>query len=154
MNVADQFISRVKEKIKENSVPKKIERVFEVSTPLTFNQEDNERFYPSTPPSITSYVCKYPQDEKSSQFHNIFIGCLRTTLPTLGKRRSFGFKPGVKRPYHKNTTDLKPSLEQLLFEHINDLCEGYSSAKTPPNPFYNLTSSRDSNETFDPGGLH
>jgi hypothetical protein len=72
----------------------------------------------------------------------------------LCKRRSFGFKPGVKGLHLKNTTDLKPSLEQLLFEHISDPCGGYSLAKTPPNPSYNLASSRDSNETFDPGGLH
>ena len=66
MNLADQFISRVKEKIKENSVPKKIEKVFEVSTPLVVDQEDNEKFSPSAPPSITSHFCKYPQDEKNS----------------------------------------------------------------------------------------
>ena len=119
-----------------------------------FNQEDNEKFSPSAPPLIISHYCEYPQEEKNSKFHNILVGCLQTTLPNLCKRRSFGFKPGVKRLHLKNTTNLKPSMEQLLFVHINDPCEGYSLAKTSPNPFYNLTSSRDSNETFDPGGLH
>jgi hypothetical protein len=154
MNIADQFISRVKERIKENSVPRKIEKVFEVSTPLAFDQEDSEKFSPSAPPLTTFRSCEHPQKEKNSQFHNIFVGCLRTTVPNICKRRSFGFKPGVKRLYLKNTTDLKPSMEQHLFVHTDDPCEGYNLAKTSPNPSYNLTSFRDSNETFDPGGLH
>jgi hypothetical protein len=154
MNLADKFISRIKERIKENSVPKKIEKVFEISSPLAFDQEGSEKSPPSASPSITSHFCDHPQEEKNSQFHNIFVGCLRTTLPNLCKRRSFGFKPGVKRLHLKNTTDLKPSMERLLFVHFSNPCEGYSLAKTSPNPSYNLTSSRDSNEMFDPGGLH
>lgn len=154
MDLADQFILRIKEKIKENSAPRKIEKVFEVSTPLVFNQKDNEKFSPSASPSITSHFCEHPQEEKNLQFHNIFVGCLRTTLPNLCKRRSFGVKPGVKGLHLKNTTDLKPSMEQHLFVHTSDPCEGYNLTRTSPTPFYNHTSFRDSNETFDPGGLH
>ena len=154
MDLADKFISTIKEKIKEKSAPRKIEKVFEVSTSSVFNQEDNEKFSPSAPPSITSHFCEHPQEEKNSQFRNIFVGCLQTTLPNLCKRRSFGFKPGAKRLHLKNTTALRPSMEQHLFVPTVDQCEGYNLTKTSPTPFYNHTSFRDSNETFDPGGLH
>jgi hypothetical protein len=154
MDLVDKFISRIKEKIKENFAPRKIEKVFEVSTSLVFDQEDNEKSLPSVSPSITSYFCEHPQEEKNSQFHNIFVGCLQTKLPNLCKRRSFGFKPSVNRLHLKNTTALRPSMEQHLLVLTIDQYEGYNLTKTSPTPFYNHTSFRDSNETFDPGGLH
>ena len=55
MDLADKFISRIKEKIKEKSAPRKIKKIFEVSTPLVFDQDDNEKSFPSASPSITSY---------------------------------------------------------------------------------------------------
>ena len=64
MNVADQFISRIKEKIKENSVPKKIEKVFEVSTPLAFDQEDSEKFSPSASPLTTPVLMSIPMQRR------------------------------------------------------------------------------------------
>jgi hypothetical protein len=154
MDLADKFISRIKEKIKEKSTPKKIKKIFDIPTPLVCDQEDNEKSFSSALPSNTPHFCEHPQEEKNSQLHNIFVGCLQTTLPNLYKRRSFGFKPGVKRLHLKNTTALRPSMEQYLFVPIVDQREGYNLTKTSPTRLYNHISFRDSNETFDPGGLH
>ena len=150
MDLADKFISRIKEK----STPKKIEKIFEAPTPLVCGQEDNEKSFSSALPSNTPYFCKHPQEEKNSQFHNIFVGCLQTTLPNLCKRRSFGFKPGVKGLHLKTTTALGPSMERLLLIPTVDRYDGYNSTETLPTPFDNHISIRDSNEMFDPGGLY
>jgi hypothetical protein len=58
MDLADKFISRIKEKIKEKSAPIKIEKVFEISTPLVFDLEDNGKSFPSVSPAITSYFLR------------------------------------------------------------------------------------------------
>ena len=127
--------------------------IFLMLTPLVFDQGDNEKSYLSTSPSISSYFGEHPQEEKKSQFHRIFVGCLQTTLPNLCKKRSFGFKPGVKRPHLGNTTALKPSMEQNLFVPTIDHCENNNLTKISLTPSCNQTYFRDKNEMFDHGGL-
>ena len=109
---------------------------------------------PKASPSITPYFCERPQEEKNLQFHNIFVGSLQVTLPNLHKKRSFGFKPGVKRVHLKNTSASETSMEQLLPLPTIYQYEDYDLSGIVTSPIHNHTSLRDSNKTFDPGGLH
>ena len=154
MDLADEFIWRIKEKIREKSTPKKIEKIFELPTPLACDGEDDGKPSPSASPSITPYFYERPQEEKNLQFHNIFVGSLQVTLPNLHKKRSFGFKPGVKRLHLKNTAASETSMEQLLpiptvYQH-----EDHDLSGILTSPIHNHTSLRDSNKMFYPGGLH
>ena len=154
MDLADKFISRIKEKIREKSTPRIIEKIFELPTPLVCDKGDNGETSPGDSPSIPPYFHELPQEEKNLQFHNIFVGSLQVTLPNLHKKRSFGFKPGVKRVHLKHTSTPKNSMEQTF-----PLPVTYQEGNCVPNrigisPIRNHTSLRDSNKKFDPGGLH
>lgn len=154
MVLADEFISIIKEKIREKSTPRKIEKIFELPTPLVCDEEDDREPSPSASPSITPCFHEHPQEEKNLQFHNIFVGSLQVTLPNVHKKRSFGFKPGVKRVHFKNTSASETSMERLL--PLPTICqdEDYDLSGIMTTPVHNHTSLRDSNKMFDPGGLH
>lgn len=155
MDLADEFISRIKEKIREKATPKKIEKIFDLPTPKVISEgvESGEPFPGGSPPNLP-YFYEPPLEDKNSQIHRIFVGRLQVTLPNLyeAKRRSFGFKPGVKRVHLKQHSTKDP-MEQIFpsptcYDKDNDL-SGIGTG-----PIYNHTSFRDSNETFNPGGLH
>jgi hypothetical protein len=154
MGFADEFISRIKEKIREKSTPRKIEKIFELPTPLVCDREDDGKPSPIASPSITPHFYEHPQEEKNLQFHNIFVGSLQVTLPNLHKKRSFGFKPGVKRLHLKNTAASDTSMEQLLPVPTVYQYEDHNLSGILTSPIHNHTSLRDSNKMFDPGGLH
>lgn len=73
VDLADEFTSRIKEKIREKSTPRKIKKIFELPTPLVCDGEDNKKTSPRASPSITPYFCERPQEEKNLQYHNIFV---------------------------------------------------------------------------------
>lgn len=154
MGFADEFISRIKEKIREKSTPRKIEKIFELPTPLVCDGEDDGKPSPIASPSITHHFYEHPQEEKNLQFHNIFVGSLQVTHPNLHKKHSFGFKPGVKRLHFKNTTASDTSMEQLLPVPTVYQYEYHNLSEILTSPVHSYTSIRDSNKMFDPGRLH
>lgn len=72
MGFVDDFISRIKEKIREKSTPRKIEKIFELPTSLVCDGEDDGKTSPSASPSIAPYFYERPQEEENLQFHNMF----------------------------------------------------------------------------------
>ena len=74
MDLADIFISRVKEKIVEESKPKKIEKVFELSTPFEphYGQEKEVPYSKPYTISLSKFFKPTPEKE-GSQFHKIFV---------------------------------------------------------------------------------
>ena len=151
MDLADIFIARVKDKIVEESKPKKIEKVFELSTPVEPNiGQDKEIPFPKPYTINLSKFLKSTRKEEDSKVNKIFVGSVRITHSNFHKvrKKSFGFKPGVHHTLPKDTRTPDVSHKQTFFISIP------GTSKTSTDHSLRHITPRDSNETFDPGGMH
>lgn len=104
MDLADKFISRIKEKIREEAIPKKIKKIFELSIPNeTSNDGHNE-----TPLSVSStqnnfYSHKLPFEKENSHAYTVTYKSLK---PTLMHRVSM-------------ISQTKPITHKTSFQHSN-----------------------------------
>ena len=155
MELAEKFIARIKEKIREEASHKKIEKIFELPVPNEpYHEWDDETPLPEPSLLKPSYPFESPREKKNSHDHSIFVGSMVVTLPNFheARKRSFGFKPGVRRTQLKHTliskTPWKSSPHSLNTCHDGN----WNLNETSTDPFQHFTTSRDSNKTFDPGG--
>jgi hypothetical protein len=104
MDLADKFISMIKEKIREEAIPKKIEKIFELSIPNeTTNDGHNETplFVSSTQNNFYSY--KLPFENGNS---HAYIITSKSLKPTLMHRVSM-------------ISQTKPITHKTSFQHSN-----------------------------------
>ena len=81
MDLADKFISRIKEKIREEAVPKNIKKIFEFPIP----SETRSGWHSETPLSVDStqndfYSHKFPFEKESSHAYTITSKSLKPPL--------------------------------------------------------------------------
>ena len=156
MDLADIFISRVKEKIAEEAKPKKIEKVFELSTPSEppCRREKEVSF---SKPSMTglSKFFKPTHELEGSQFHKIFVGSVLVTPYSFPKvtKRSFGFKPGAHQAPPKEKPFQNFSRKQPRQTYVTRQKAKYGTTRTLIDPTLRHITPCESNKTFDPGGM-
>ena len=156
MDLADIFISRVNEKIAEEAKPKKIEKVFELSTP---SEPPCRRVkeVPFSKPCMTSLskFFKPTHELEGSKFHKIFVGSVLVTPYSFPKvtKRSFGFKPGAHRaPSKENRFSYFPR-KQLPHTFVTRKKVKYVTTQTLIDSTLRHITPCESNKTFDPGGM-
>ena len=156
MDLADIFISRVKEKIAEEPKPKKIEKVFELSTPFEPHYGQDEEV-PSSESYMTSLskFFKPTHELEGSKFHKIFVGSVLVTPYNFHKvnKRSFGFKPGVHQTSSKENHIPNVSHKQPPHMIITRQKVEYGTTRTLIDPTLRHITPCESNKTFDPGGM-
>ena len=156
MDLADIFISRVKEKIAEEAKPKKIEKVFELSTPFEppFRREKE---VPFSKPCMTglSKFFKPTHELEGSKFHKIFVGSVSVTPYSFPKvsKRSFGFKPGAHWAPSKDNPSSNFDHKQLPHEFVIRQKVKYITTRALIESTLLHITPCESNKTFDPGGM-
>ena len=156
MELAEKFISRIKEKIREEASHKKIEKIFELPVPNeSYNKVSDETPLSEPSPLHFSYPFEPPRKEMNSRVHSVFVGSIAVTFPNFHKirKRSFGFKPGVEGTQFKRTLVSKIHWES--FPHSKNTCHdgGWKSNWATTDPGDVEFTPNDSNRTFDPGGV-
>ena len=156
MDLADIFISRVKEKIVEESKPKKIEKVFELSNPFEPPCRREEEV-PFSKPYMTSLskFFKPTHEREGSKFHKIFVGSVLVTPYSFPKvtKRSFGFKPGTHQAPSKENPFSNFSRKQPHHTFVTRQKVEYGTTRTLIDPTLRHITPCESNKTFDPGGM-
>ena len=156
MDLADIFISRVKEKIAEEAKPKKIEKVFELSTPFEPPCR-REKEVPFSKPCMTglSKFFKPTHELEGSKFHKIFVGSVLVTPYSFPKvsKRSFGFKPGAHWAPSKDNPSSNFHRKQLPHEFVTRQKVKYVTTRALIDSTLLHITPCESNKTFDPGGM-
>ena len=157
MDSADIFTTRVKEKIMEESKPKKIEKVFELST-LSEPRNGQDKGVPFSKPYTISFsqIFKPTREKEDSRFHKIFVGSVLTTPYNFHEvnKRSFGFKPGVHYKPFKDNHDPNISHEQPLRACVTRQKWEYDTTGTLTDHTLSYITPCESNKIFDPGGMY